>query len=334
MRAWLRASLITSLIIVLSVAVIGCAGQESKPRQDGQAGTSTEPIAIKIGTLTTEDLLPLWVAEQKGYFAEEGVSSVEIVTFQSPLEVNAALTSGSIDAAMGDALNAAALFAGGTEVRMPFVTLGEDPTQGRFAVVASPGSSATSIEDLAGVPVGIGSNTILEYMFDTMMAEAGVAEDKVLKEEIKAIPVRFEMLMAGQVKAAALPASFVSLAEKQGAVVVADDTKGDKNLTQSIFMVTEEYMDAPGGAETIEAVMRVWDRAVDDVNANPDEFRQTLVEKAKLPEVLKDSYAVSTYPMAKLPTSGMVDPLLTWMKSKGYLTVDLTYDDSNGTFLK
>lgn len=323
--------LATMSAIVLIAGLAGCAVTPASEDGSATSGEADVPVGIKIGTLTTEDLLPLWVAEQKGYFAEEGIPSVEIVTFQSAQEVNAALTSGAIDAAMGDALNAAALTAGGTEVRMPFVTLGADPSQGRFAVVSAPGSGIESLEELEGVPVGIGSNTILEYMFDSMAADAGLDESAVKKEEIKKIPVRFEMVMSGQVKAAALPASFVALAEKQGATVVADDTRGEKNLTQSVFMVSESFFGSEGGSATVDAVRRVWNRGVADVAAAPDEFRSILVEKARLPEVLKDTYEVETYPEAELPTSEMVDPLLSWMKDRGYLTVDMVYDASTGT---
>lgn len=331
MRANRRVIALVSTILVASLALGGCAKQATETTPPSSEGTAATPVAIKIGTLTTEDILPLWVAEEKGYFAEEGIPLVEIITFQSAQEVNAALTSGAIDAAMGDVFNAAALYAGGTKVALPFVTLGSEASQGRFGIVAGPGSSLKTLDDLKGVPVGIGSNTILEYMFDKMMAAEGIPADQVKKEEIKKIPVRFEMMMSGQVAAAALPNSFIALAEKQGAVVIADDTKGE-NLTQSIFMVTEKFLSSTGGQATIDALKAVWDRGVADVNANPDEYRRILVDKARLPEVLKDSYQVSQYPVAAVPTAKMVEDQLEWMKSSGYLNADLAYDGKTGKF--
>ncbi len=331
MRANRRVIALVSTILVASLALGGCAKKATETTPPASEETAAKPVGIKIGTLTTEDILPLWVAEEKGYFAEEGIPAVEIITFQSAQEVNAALTSGAIDAAMGDVLNAAALYAGGTKVSLPFVTLGSEASQGRFGIVAGPGSSLKTLEDLKGVPVGIGSNTILEYMFDKMMAAEGIPADQVKKEEIKKIPVRFEMMMSGQVAAAALPNSFIALAEKQGAVVIADDTKGE-NLTQSIFMVTDKFLSSRGGQATIDALKAVWDRGVADVNANPNDYRRILVDKARLPEVLKDSYQVSEYPEAAVPTAKMVDAQLEWMKSSGYLNADLSYDGKTGKF--
>ncbi len=61
------------LVALLSVALLsGCSAQPTKPAAPaaGEA-TATAPAAIpvKIGTLATEDSLPLWVAENMGYFS-------------------------------------------------------------------------------------------------------------------------------------------------------------------------------------------------------------------------------------------------------------------------
>ena len=114
---------------------------------------SSQPV--KIGTLPTEDSLPLWVAEDMGYFATEGLTDVEIVTFQSAQERDAAFASGAIDAYMGDIIAAANLEAGGTPNTIETIMLGADQSQGRFGVVVPPEErTCKSLTELAGVPVG------------------------------------------------------------------------------------------------------------------------------------------------------------------------------------
>jgi NitT/TauT family transport system substrate-binding protein len=51
-----------------------------------------------------------------------------------------------------------------------------------------------------------------------------------------------------------------------------------------------------------------------------------LVEKARLPKSLATTYKVNTYPTAQVPTKAQVEAVLTWMKDKGYLKGDVTYD--------
>lgn len=320
----LRALLLVAVAAALLVA--GCA-QKTQPPADTAGSTESKPVPIVIGTLPTEDSLPLWVAEDKGYFKEAGLGDVKIEVFQSAQERDAAFTAGAINAFMGDIIAATNLEAAGTEGTILTVMLGTDPTQGRFGVLAAPKSDVTTLSALANVPVGTSSATIQEYVLDGLMAEAGVPAEQVKKEEVKKVPVRFELLMAGKLKAAALPEPFVTLAEQGGAKLVGDDTKSAKNLSQTILFISDDYLRKPGGTASADAVLVAWDKAVADINANPDAYRPMLVEKARLPKPLATTYKVNTYPKAELPGKPEVDAVISWMKAKGYLKADVTYED-------
>jgi NitT/TauT family transport system substrate-binding protein len=184
---------------------------------------------------------------------------------------------------------------------------------------------------LAGIPVGVSSATIQEYVLDKLMAEAGVAPADIKKEEVKKVPVRFELLMAGKLKAAALPEPFLTLAEQGGARVVGDDTKSTSNISQTILGVSAKFAGTPEGAATVKALLKAWDAAVAEINANPDAFRQTLVDKARLPAPLAKTYKVNEYPVAAPPTVSEVQTVLDWMKAKGYLKVEMTPQDLIGS---
>lgn len=319
------------LIVVMLAALLATAGCSGKaPTSEKQEPTkSAAPSPIKIGTLATQDSLPLWVAEAKGYFSAAGISDLEIVTFQSAQELQAAFTAGSVNALMTDIMVSANLQSSGTPVVLPTVMLGATTDQGRFAIVEAPGQNFSSMADLKGVPVGTASLTITEYVLDKLMEEAGVADSDIKKQEVDKMPVRFQLLMSGQLKAASLPEPFVSLAVLQGAKIVpgGDDTKAKENISQSVLCVNREYAGTDEGAATVSALLWAWDKAIGDINANPDSFRQTLVDKARLPQPLAASYQVSTYPKAAPPTTEQVQAVLDWMKGKGYLKSDVTPKD-------
>lgn len=321
---------VTAAFLSAVLFVAGCSAPgASTPEKPVVPPESASPVPLTIGTLATQDSLPLWVAEEKGYFADAGLEDVEIVTFQSAQELQTAFVSGSVDALMTDIMVSANLQASGTKVVLPTVMLGATIPEGRFAVVTAPGTEYASIADLKGVPVGTASLTITEYVLDKLMEEAGVAEADVAKEEVDKMPVRFQLLMEGKLKAASLPEPFVSLAELQGAKVVpgGDDTKAQSNLSTTVLCVNREYSESEGGAASISALLAAWDAAVADINANPDSFRTTLVAQARLPEPLAESYAVSSYPAAQPPTPEMIQPVLDWMSAKGYLRAEVTPAD-------
>ena len=304
-------------------ALAGCSNSDSSDASSDAAETTK----IVIGTLATEDILPMWVAEENDYFAEYSLEA-DIEVFQSATELIAAVTAGDVDIAMTDPMVTASIYASGTDVEIEWVTLGTDASQGRFGIMTSD-SSITSLTDLAGVPIGVGSNTILEYVMDTLMSEAGVPDDKIVTEEIQKLPVRYQEMVSGEVKAAALPASLLALGEAQGCTLIADDTAGD-NISQSVMIARSDF--AADNAEAIEAAKGAWNKAVDVINADPEGVRPLLVEKANLSDEVAETYPVCTYPQAQLPTQEQIDNVLTWMVKKDYLASAITYDAATGTF--
>jgi len=330
--------LICTLIVISLIGVqllAGCTGGGSggPSTSNGTGGQSGNAATQKvvIGTMITEDFLPMWVAEHEGIFQQEGIQ-VQLVAFQSAQELTTAITAHEVDMAMTDPMVAATLTVGGTPVDLLWVTLGETAAQGRFGIMTSPASGVRTLQDLAGKPIGVGSNTMLEYMMDKLMEQAGVPQDQIVKEEIKKIPVRYEMMTSNQVAAAALPASLLYLGEQTGMVLVADDTHGE-NLSMSVMVARSDFAATPEGQRAITQVQASWDQAAGLINANPTAYRTLLVERASLPELIASDYPVSTYPLAKLPPTEVVGSMLSWMTAKGYLEQPLGYDGLTGKFI-
>ncbi|MCG2807529.1 MAG: MetQ/NlpA family ABC transporter substrate-binding protein [Coriobacteriia bacterium] len=319
----LRRTIACLAVLVLSMSMLtGCA---SKSADTSAAEEPAKLAPIRIGVLPTEDSLPLWVADKEGLFADAGLD-VSFVNFQAAAERDAAFTAGEIDAFMGDMIAAALLEQGGSGATIGTIMLGGTPAEGRFGIAVPADSAYQDLSALAGVPVGTSSGTIQEYVLDGLMRQAGVPADKVGTEEVKKVPVRFELLMAGKLKAAALPEPFLSLAEAQGAKIIASDTEGE-NLSQTILGFSDNYLVAPGGIEAMTVLLDVWNEAVTLVNASPDAYRATLVEQARLPEPIKDSYKISVYPMADSPSQAQVDAVLAWMDAKKLLGKPVSFED-------
>ena len=320
-----RFALLALCVLLATALVVGGCGTKSETSSTGTTtgesstggSTSVKPSAVRIGTLPTEDSLPLWVAEKMGYFSTEGLPDVKIVLFQSAQERDAAFASGAIDAYMGDIIAAANLEAAGTKNTIKTIMLGADQSQGRFGVASHPrrvevhDDVNAELRALANVPVGTSSATIQEYVLDGLMAEAGVAADQVKKEEVKKVPVRFELLMAGKLKAAALPEPFLTLAEQGGAKIVGDDTKAQTNLSQTVLVFSDKYLATPGRrAGGRRSAQGVGHRRRRHQQGPRTRTATLLVEKARLPKPLATTYKVNTYPTAQVPAQAEVDAVL------------------------
>ena len=113
-----------------------------------------------------------------------------------------ALLAGATDASNDDLIGVLLLNAGGVDVR---VVRHDPPVNVFFALIAGPGSGLESVEDLAGASVGISHNTLIQYLTDAMLASVGMSADEVEYVEVAEIPVRFQLLLQGQIDTATLP---------------------------------------------------------------------------------------------------------------------------------
>jgi NitT/TauT family transport system substrate-binding protein len=339
-----RRPLLSFLLVFILAAMLPLAGCGSLSRAlegdasasgDGLTATGVAPdgtSSVTVGTLATEDFLPIWAAEADGILTDEKIH-VDIQVFQSAQELSAAITAGEVDFAMTDIVVAANLTAGGTPVVLEWITLGETADQGRFGFMTNPESGYTTLADLAGKPIAVASGTMLEYVMDQMMAEVGIPADQVLTEEVKKVPVRYQMVASNQVAAAMLPGSLLYLGEQQGMITIADDTAGSANYSVSVMVARADFALSIEGQAVFERLRMARNEQVAKINADPEAFRALLVEKTSLPEEIAATYPIPTSPTAEKPTADMVEPVLAWMLDKGYLSSPMGYDPVTGQFL-
>ena len=176
-----------------------------------------------MALLPVMDVLPFHVAEQNGYFDQVGVT-VELVPVKSAQERDTLMQTGQVDGMLTDLLSP--VFFNQDEAQIMVVRTARRvyPDSPLFRLLGAPGSEARTPTDLAGVEIGIAQNTVIEYLTDRMLENAGLAAEQIAVQEVSAIPVRFELLINGEIPAATLPDPLASGAVAAGAVMVVDDT--------------------------------------------------------------------------------------------------------------
>lgn len=312
----LPAALLGLLLVLALALAAGCAQKEQPGDTAGNA-----PAKLKIGSLTNEENLPILVAQEKGYFTAENLE-VELIPMQSPVELQSTFQSGELDGMMTDIMIALMLKGAGVDLRITSIALGSTPQEGRFAIVAAPNSDIRTVQDLRGKSIGISSNSIIEYVTDGILAQAGMSPSDVKKITVAKIPVRVEMLLNNQIDAITVPDPHISNAVARGARVIADDTTGE-NLSQSVYVMTERALSEK--ADAIAGFYEAYARATKDINADPEQFRGLLVSNCNIPEQIAGNYQVQHYTALQLPTEKNVNDVLTWLKAKDLLKGDLKY---------
>jgi NitT/TauT family transport system substrate-binding protein len=318
-----------SLILTGAVALgvlAGCGGG-AKPQQ--AYDKQTPPVApkatakLKIAQLPTVDGLPFWVADQKGYFKNAGLD-VELITFNSPNERDAAIISGDVDGMLTDPQGTSTLIATGTKVKITSLGLGATQEEGPFGIVASRKSNINSIEDLKGVEIGISNNSIIHYVTEKLLLENGFKPEEIKLTNIPQIPLRQQLLESGDLKAAVLPDPLLSLSIKEGDKLILTDAKAKQNYTHSVIIFREDVIKEQSDA--LKTFFAAYNLGVLDLQANPDAYMDLLITKGKLPAEVKDAYKIVPPSFAQAPKKEDLEMVQQWLVEKKIITTPLTYE--------
>lgn len=288
----------------------------------GEARTAKQPLrTVRFGTLPVLQALPLFVAAEKGFFSESGIQ-VELASFQSATEKDVALTSGQIAGYFGDLLTPMVIRANGVPIKIVAQNFNTTGKRRMFAIVSAPGKSAAPLTDLAREGIGAGSNTIVEYLTAKLLLARNIPESGVRMVEIKNIPIRFQMLLSGQIGAAALPEPLVTLAETKGGRVLVDDA--GLGLSPTVLVFDEKTLrDHP---ETVRLFLKSVERAAVLINERPEEVREIMNRNCRIPEALQKTFVIPPFPRLTRPDPALWKSVHEWLRQKKIIRNDITYE--------
>jgi len=283
-----------------------------------EAAPAAKPI--RVGLMADFTGLPFLVAEQEGLFASEGIA-VEFKVFRSAVERDAALQAGALDGCNADVVAAILNRQGGYDLKIVAAALN------RFSLLAGPAVVAKakkagrepSVADLSGSSIGLSSNTVIEYVVDSLMAAAKVSVYR--KTDVARIPVRMELLLQGKLEAASLPLPFDELAVADGCRIVADSVSA--GLDPDLFMFYRADLEARPAA--YRAFWRAADAARARIESTPDKYRSLLAGKLGFSETQARSVVFPPFPKYAPTPAAEIDRVSAWMRGKGLIVRNPDY---------
>ncbi len=294
------------LLLPILFLASGCGG-ESKQELD----------PLRIGLMPDTDSVPFIIAQEKGYFAEEGLT-VKLEPFKSAMDRDSALQSGNLDGAVSDLLAVAFARDGGFDVKVTSMT------DGSYKLIAAPGTKTPTVKELVGKEVAVSSNTIIEYVTDNILEHNGMSSDDIKKVVIPQIPTRLELLQSGKLAAATLPEPMASIAVYNGCrFITGSDELG---INPGVILFTGES--TKDKQKEIKALYRAYNKAVSYLNnTDRNEYIDLVVEKSGFPPAAKESLVLPVYHEASLPKEQDVADCIAWLKNKGLIKDSYGYAD-------
>lgn len=302
-------------IMVTAFVLVGCGGQQAEKQ---------EMQKLVVGLMPDTDSVPFVIAQEKGFFKEEGVE-VELQQYKSAMDRDSAMQSGNLDGAVSDMLAVAFAKSGGFDVKVTSFT------DGSYRLVAGKDENVASPKDLAGKEVAVSKNTIIEYVTDQILRREGMPEDSIAKVAVPQIPTRLEMLQNGQLAAATMPEPMASVAIGNGCkYVTGSDELG---INPGVIMFTEKAV--KDKAQEIRAMYRAYRKAVKYLaDTDRSEYIDLVMEKSGFPPKAKDVLELPRYREPGLPKESDVLDCIKWLNEKKLVKESYGYQDIVADILK
>ncbi len=245
-------------VLVCLVASLECGRRQAKP---------DEPERLTIAFQEWVGYGPLYLAADKGFFAEEGLELV-FVDEQLDAARREAFKAGMLDveAATIDLLVTKRAF------DTPIVAVSEvDRSLGGDAIVAI--EEIHVLNDLVGRKVAFARDDVGETFLSFLFQKAGLSLD-----QITVVPTRpdqaAQAFLDGRADAAVTWEPWVPRALARPGAHVLLSTKDEPGIIIDVLNVREDVVRQKPGA--VRALLRGWYRAIDYLRAHPEEASQSI----------------------------------------------------------
>lgn len=265
--ASLRRLPIAALLVLAALALAACGGDDSDGASGGESSAATDSGPTKIKFLQpipkTVYFYPLFVAEELGYFADEGVE-VELKSGSQDIPLPAFVSNGDADIGAAGGSQVLQGLSQGAKYDVFF----DYYTKSAEGMVVSSKSPIQSMSELAGKTLGLGSQEDMAIA-KAALTIAGV-DPKSVKQPIVGTsgPTVAKAIKDGKIDA--YSGALSDFASLQASGIELRDITPEELTTRpaASFIATSEYLDK--NRKAVEGFLRAWAKATYVGIANKD----------------------------------------------------------------
>lgn len=260
-----------SLVAALMVAIVGfgnpAAAQKAKPE------TNKLYIGLAVPSLS---YLPCWVADQKGFLKEEGITDVKVFAFKGDADVLQALAGGTVDLSVSSVPGLVESIKSGQKFKAIWGGFNQ-PYFDWYALPKFKSIAATKGGRYAVTKYGALTDFLTRYA----VRAAGLDPEKDIKIlQLGGSPQSLAAMEAGQIEASILSAPNTYIAAEKGFVkLMSQKDYIAPDWPLHVVFAKEEYI--AKNPNTIKAYLRAQSRAMDWIRANPEEAAQVANKMTK-----------------------------------------------------
>lgn len=260
-------------VVVVLVVVIGAVLWSQKEQTTG-----LPKFTLSVNTWV--GFGPFYLAQEKGFFADEGVD-VDIRTIEDVGQKKSAIKEGRVDG-LGDTIDSFVL---AIDEDVPVTAVAQlDISNGADGILAIEGIN--SVKDLKGKKIAAQKNFVSEAFLNYLLVANGMSPSdvEVIDTEAGAAGAAF---VSGNVDVAVTFEPWLSKAKERSGGKLLISSQQHPDILVDVLLVNDDYL--KNNRETVEKVLRAWFRAIEFWKENPKEANAIMAKHYnETPEVFAE----------------------------------------------
>ncbi|NLO21763.1 MAG: ABC transporter substrate-binding protein [Syntrophomonadaceae bacterium] len=260
--------LVLLLIVALASGLVaGCGGSEEPAEQ--------EAVKFKIGHCTWVGYGPLYIAEEKGFFANHNIHP-EMVVIEDESQYAAAILADEIQA-LGNVVDREVIhYANGAPISF---VCAMDQSYGGDGIIAS--ADVQSVADLAGKTVGLDKSSTSYFFFLAILDKYDVDESTIDIQEMTAGDAG-AAFVAGRLDAAVAWEPWLTNAgQREGGHVLAS-SRDFPGMIVDVISMRQDFIEQ--NPEAVQGLVDAWNEAIAFYKENPEEGNKIMAGALGLTE--------------------------------------------------
>jgi NitT/TauT family transport system substrate-binding protein len=236
----------------------------------GAEGARPESTKLAVGlAVNAISYLPVWVADQKGFLKEEGITDVKVLAFRGDADVLQALVGGTVDVNVSSLTGLVNSIKSGQKFNavwagfnMPMFDWYANP---KFKTIAETKGGRYAVSKYG---------SLTDFLTRYALREGGLDPDKDVKIlQLGGSATSLAAMEAGQIEAAiiAAPGNYAA-ADKGFVKLMSQKTQIAPDWPLHVVFAKEDYI--AKNPNTIKAFLRSVSRGIEWIRTNPDEAAQ------------------------------------------------------------
>ena len=256
--------------------LIGCKNAADEAERQRREQQRQDSLALKVAVTPTLDCLPLYIAEQQGWFEREGVS-VQLRPYTAQMDQDTALVRHRVEGMTTDLHRLEWIREQGMEVCQVATT------SLKWQLISNKTARIKQLRQLDDKMVAMTRRSATDWLASHIADSAGLKPERLFRIQVNDVHVRLDMLLTGIMDAMFLPEPQATVARRDGHYMLLDtDSMG---LHLGVIVFSEQAMADTMRQRQVEQFLKVYRMAVDTIAASGlQPWGQLIADKCRVPK--------------------------------------------------